>query len=145
MPSYAHTIEVAASPSAAFAVIDDFSKTPQWLQSCTQLDKIGDEPNAVGTRLVYHYKVGSRLGRMDGHIAVREPDRRLVMTFKDRLMDVTVDFATTPTAAEDTSLTHSISINPKGLGKVFGPVIGRHLPDQTIDALSTLKAMVEEG
>jgi len=58
MPSYAHTIVVAASPSAAFAVIDDFTKTPQWLQSCTQLDKLGDDPNTVGTRLVYHDKVG---------------------------------------------------------------------------------------
>lgn len=145
MPSYTHSVEVAAVPSQIFGLIDDFTLTPKWLQSCTQLDRIGPGPNAVGTRLVYHYKLGSRLGRMDGEITVRDPDRRLVMRFKDRMMQVTVDFATTASGAVGSTLTHSIAITPKGLGKVFGPVISRHLPDQTIDALTTLKAMAENG
>lgn len=142
MPNFAHTLPVSASPSRIFEIVDDFSKTPQWLSRCTGIDKLDDGPNHVGTRLKYHYDDGRRSGVMDGEVVAREPDQHFAMKFSDRMMDVTVDFV----AASDgvgSSLTHTITISTKGIGILFAPLIKRQLPKQTIDAMTALKAMAE--
>lgn len=142
MPRFAHTLSVSASPSAIFAIVDDVSRTPEWLSRCTGIDKLDAGPNYVGTPLTYHYKDGRRTGSMDGQIIAREPDRHIAMKFTDKLMDVTVDFV----AASDgvgTTLTHSIDIATKGIGKIFTPMIKRDLPKQTMDAMTRLKALAE--
>ncbi|WP_230209332.1 SRPBCC family protein [Nostocoides sp. HKS02] len=143
MPHFAHTLSVSAAPSAIFAIIDDFSKTPQWLSRCTGIDKLDPGANDVGTRLNYHYDDGRRSGTMDGQIVAREPDRHFAMKFTDRMMDVTVDFV----AASDgvgTTLTHTIDIATKGFGVLLSPLIKRQLPKQTMDAMTALKAMAEQ-
>ncbi len=142
MPHFAHTLSVSAPPSTLFGIIDDFTKTPQWLSRCTGIDKLDDGPNDVGTPLKYHYDDGRRSGVMDGQVIAREPDRHFAMKFTDRMMDVTVDFV----AASDgvgSTLTHTIDIATKGFGKLFTPLIKRDLPKQTMDAMTKLKAMAE--
>lgn len=142
MPRFAHTLSVSAPPSAIFAIVDDFTLTPQWLSRCTGIDKLDAGANDVGTRLKYHYDDGRRTGSMDGEVIAREPDRHFAMKFTDKIMDVTVDFV----AASDgvgTTLTHSIDIGTKGFGKVFTPLIKRDLPKQTMDAMTKLKTMAE--
>ena len=144
MPHFAHTLSVTAPPSAVFAIVDDFSKTPLWLSRCTGIDKLDSGANDIGTRLRYHYDDGRRRGTMDGQIVAREPDRHFAMKFTDRMMDVTVDFV----AASDgvgTTLTHTIDIAPQGFGKLFTPLIKRELPRQTMDAMTKLKAMAESS
>lgn len=142
MPHFTHTLSVTAQPSTIFAIMDDFSKTPQWLSRCTGIDKLDDGPNDVGTALKYHYDDGRRSGTMDGRIVAREPDRHFAMKFSDRMMDVTVDFVVASDGVGAT-LTHAIDINTKGFGVVFAPLIKRQLPKQTIDAMTALKAMAE--
>ncbi|GAB3774849.1 carbon monoxide dehydrogenase subunit G [Nocardioides ginsengisegetis] len=142
MPSFAHTETVAASPEHVFAIIDDFTRTPEWLTRCTGIDKLEDGPNHAGLPLKYHYKDGSRTGTMDGEVAAREQDRHLTLHFVDKMTDVTVDFKVAPMGAE-TSLTHEITIQTKGFGKLFTPMIKRALPRQTLDAMTKLKALAE--
>jgi carbon monoxide dehydrogenase subunit G len=144
MPHFAHTLSVSAPPSTIFAIVDDVTKTPQWLSRCTGIDKVDPGPNDVGTRLKYHYDDGRRSGTMDGQIVAREPDRHFAMKFTDTMMDVTVDFV----AASDgvgTTLTHTVDIATKRFGKVFSPIIKRQLPKQTMDAMTKLKAMAESA
>ena len=142
MPQFSHTLSVSAPPSAIFAIVDDFTKTPQWLSRCTGIDKLSEGANDVGTQLKYHYDDGRRSGTMDGQIIAREPDRHFAMKFTDKMMDVTVDFV----AASDgvgTTLTHTIDIGTKGFGKLLSPLIKRQLPQQTLDAMTKLKSMSE--
>ncbi|NYG06901.1 carbon monoxide dehydrogenase subunit G [Phycicoccus badiiscoriae] len=142
MPQFSHTLSVSAPPSTIFAIVDDFTKTPQWLSRCTGIDKLSEGANDVGTQLKYHYDDGRRSGTMDGQIIAREPDRHFAMKFTDKMMDVTVDFV----AASDgvgSTLTHSIDIATKGFGKLLTPLIKRDLPKQTMDAMTKLKAMAE--
>ncbi len=144
MPHFSHTLSVSAPPSAIFSIVDDFSKTPQWLSRCTGIDKVSEGGNDVGTQLKYHYNDGRRSGTMDGQVIAREPDRHFAMKFTDKMLDVTVDFV----AASDgvgTTLTHTIDIATKGIGKLFTPLIRRDLPKQTMDAMTKLKAMAASG
>ena len=144
MPSYSHSLVVDATPDAVFAILDDTSRTPQWLRRCTGIDRLSDEPlNTVGTKLRYHYRQGRRAGTMEGQITAREPGRRLAMTYADRMMGVTVDFLAAPAEGGRTSLTHTITIRTKGLGVLFSPLISRQLPGQTIDAMTRLKTLAE--
>jgi carbon monoxide dehydrogenase subunit G len=142
VPRFAHTLSVSAPPSSVYAIIDDVSRTPEWLTRCIAIDKLDPGPTDVGTRLKYHYRDGRRTGTMDGQVVAHEPDRHFAMKFTDSMMDVTVDFV----AASDgvgTSLTHTIDINTKGIGVVFSPLIKRQLPKQTMDAMTRLKALAE--
>lgn len=144
MPQHAHTETVSASPAAIFAIIDDLSRTPQWLKRCTRLDNLSGGPTTVGDLLKYSYKEGRRMGVMDGSVVERVPDRRLTNRFVDSMMDVTVDFGLQPGAtADQTVLTHTITITTKGFGRIFAPLIARQLPGQTVGAMSELKKLAE--
>lgn len=69
---------------------------------------------------------------MEGHITAREPDERITMLYTDKLMDVTVDAVVAPgRTVGSSSVTNTIDIRTKGVGKVFTPVIKRTLPKQT--------------
>jgi uncharacterized protein YndB with AHSA1/START domain len=132
VPQYSHTLEVDAPPETIFAILDDVSRTPEWLG-----------PITVGQQLKYHYKDGRRTGVMDGQVAAHDPNRHLENRFTDTMMDVSVDFRAEPLGADRTRLTHTITIDTKGMGKVFTPLIKRQLPEQTMGAMTSLKALAE--
>ena len=136
-------MEVDAPPEAIFAILDDVTRTPEWLKRCTKIDKLSEGPIAVGQKLKYHYKDGSRTGVMDGEVAQYEPNRHLENRFTDRMMDVSVDFRAEPLGDDRSRLTHTVTIDTKGFGKVFTPMINRQLPDQTTGAMTSLKALAE--
>ena len=146
MPYFSHTEVVEATPEAIFAILDAVERTPEWLGRCTRLDRVTPGATAVGTKLVYHYKDGGRTGKMNGEVVTRTPNRKLTNAFSDKMMDVTVDFDLAPSINEGTTnLTHTITITPKGFGMVFGPIIKRQLPGQTLGAMEALKALAERG
>jgi uncharacterized protein YndB with AHSA1/START domain len=136
-------MEVDAPPEAIFAILADVTRTPEWLKRCTKIDKLSEGPIAVGQKMKYHYKQGSRAGVMDGEVAQYEADRHLENRFTDKTMDVSVDFRAQPLGDDRTRLTHTITIDTKGMGKVFTPLIKRQLPDQTVGAMTNLKALAE--
>jgi uncharacterized protein YndB with AHSA1/START domain len=143
MPQHSQTMEVDAPPEAIFAILDDVTRTPEWLKRCTRIDKLSDGPIAVGQKLKYHYRDGGRTGVMDGEVAQYEANRHLENRFTDKMMDVSVDFRAEPLGADRSRLTHTITIDTKGFGKVFTPMINRQLPDQTRGAMTSLKALAE--
>ena len=146
MPNHARTEIVDAPPEAVFAILDDVTRAPEWLGRCTRLDNVSGGPTAVGTKLRYHYKDGGRTGVMDGEVVARQQDRKLTNHFTDKMMDVTVDFDVEPGPnAGQTRLTHTITIDTKGFGKVFTPMINRQLPGQTEGAMTQLKRLAESA
>jgi uncharacterized protein YndB with AHSA1/START domain len=144
--TFEHTIDVGRPPERTFAVLDDFALLPKWLARCTNLERVGASgPNAVGQKLKYAYKDAGRTGVMDGEIAARVPNERLMLKFTDTMMHVTVDFRVAK-GASGTRLTHSVEITPQTFfGKVLSPLIRKQLPKQTITAMETLKALLEGG
>ena len=145
MPTEQRTVQVEAAPSTVFDILADVSRTPQWLTRCTRIDRLDGGPLSVGSELRYHYKDGGRTGEMHGKVTALEPGRHLAMHYTDRMTEVTVDFLVAGATATSTDLTHTIDIRLKGLGKVFGPVVSRQLPEQTRDAMERLKALAESG
>ncbi|HMI89278.1 MAG TPA: SRPBCC family protein, partial [Polyangiaceae bacterium] len=89
---FSHTIDVGHEPKKVFALLDDFSMTPQWLERCTGIEKLSSGPNAAGTKLRYAYREGGRTGTMEGEVVTRIADERLTFRYGDKMMEVTVDF-----------------------------------------------------
>jgi len=140
---FEHGLDVRVAPEVTFAMLDDLGQTSKWLARCTQIDKLSQGPNQVGTKLRYHYRDGGRSGEMDGEITARAPNERLAFRYADRMMEVTVDFRVVP-AVSGTRLVHAIDIEPKGFfPKLFSPLIRRQLPKQTISAMERLRELLE--
>jgi len=140
---FEHSVDVARNPEQVFAIVEDFGRTPGWLERCTGLEKLSPGPNAVGTKLRYAYREGSHTGVMEGEITARVPGERLTCHYRDKLMAVTVDFRMSRTAT-GTRLTHAIEIVPQTLiARLMSPLIKRHLPAQTTAAMERLKSLIE--
>ena len=140
-----HSLEVKASPERAFALMDDLPQTPKWLAPCTALTKLSPGPNAVGDKLSYSYKQGSRAGTMEGEILARALNSQLVCRYLDAMMEVLVDLRVSP-APGGSRLTHVITITPRTFaGKLMSPLISLGLPKQTREAMQSLKGMLDAG
>ena len=139
---FKHTIDVAKPQAAVFAVLDDVSRTPEWLSRCTKIEKLDPGPNAVGTRLRYDYLQGKRPGTMEGSIAAYGAPDHIAFRYNDKMFDVTIDFLLA-TAEAGTKLTQTIDIVPRSLmGRLIQPLIRRVLPKQTVADLEKLRALV---
>lgn len=141
--AYRHAVDVARGPEAAFAVLDDVTRTPEWLAVCKEAAPLSPGPNAVGAPLRYTYEQGGRLGVMEGETTARVPNEHVAYRYQDPMMDVAVDFrlCATPSGSR---LVHTIEITPKSfMAKLFSSVIRQRLPKQTIDALERLRALLE--
>lgn len=141
---FSHTIDIGQAPKTVFAVLDDLTLTPRWLERCTGIEKLTPGPNDVGTKLRYAYRDGVRSGTMEGEIVARIVDERLTFHYADQSMDVSVDFHVT-SAATGSRLTHTIDITPKTLlAKLFAPLVRRELPGQTVAALERLRSLIDD-
>lgn len=140
---FEHSIDLSQSPQKVFALLDDLSKTPQWLTRCTGIEVLTPGEKTVGTRLRYSYREGRRSGSMEGQIVERRPNERLGYRYEDKMMQVAVAFAMAP-AGQGTRLTHTIDIQPRSfLAKLFSPMIRRQLPAQTIGSMQNLHRLLE--
>jgi hypothetical protein len=142
---FQHSVDVASDPQQAFAVLDDLTATPKWLERCTGIEKLKPGPNAVGDKLKYSYKEGGRSGVMDGEITARTPSEHLSFRYWDKMMDVMVDFRVSP-AASGARLVHTIEITPRTFfAKLLSPMIRKQLPKQTTTAMEKLKSLLQAG
>ena len=136
------SVDIAKPQAAVFAVLDDVSRTPEWLSRCTKIEKLDPGPNGVGTRLRYDYLQGKRPGTMEGSIAAHGPPDHIAFRYSDKMFDVTINFKLA-TADAGTKLTQTIDIVPRSImGRLIQPLIRRVLPNQTVADLEKLRALV---
>ncbi len=136
---------VKATPAAAFALIDDLPRTPEWLPNAVALTNTGGGPNKAGDRLRYVYRQGSKEAEMGGVIAVRDPGRRLLCTYSDFLFDVSVDLGV-ETEAGQTITIHTIEVTPRTLmAKLLSPIVRIGIKRQTIRAAANLRRLIESA
>lgn len=139
---FEYTIDIAKPQAAVFAVLDDVSRTPEWLSRCTKIEKLDPGPNAVGVHLRYDYLQGKRPASMEGSIAAYGPPDHIAFRYNDKMFDVTIDFKLAGAEA-GTKLTQQIDIVPRSImGRLLQPLIRRVLPKQTIADLEKLRGVV---
>lgn len=137
------SIEIGKSPAEIFAIVDDFSKSPGWLEGCVGLRQTSEGPRAAGATLHYIHRQGSG-GTMDGVVTHYEKDRLLAMTFSDSRFEVEIEFRLAASGT-GTQITHSCDISPKGaFGKLMAPMIRAENQKQVVSNLTRLKSLAED-
>ena len=115
--------KISKPAAAVFAVVADPGRAPAWLESCVLLKVVGEGAMALGAKLQYVYRQGSRPGEMDGEVTAFEPDRRLAIRLTDRKFEVEMDIALSEEQG-DTWVTLAITITPRTLGgRLMTPLI----------------------
>lgn len=142
--AYEHSVEVQCSVNQAFDLIDDLPRTPEWLGPCTKLENVTSKSgNSVGDKLKYSYKQGGQAGVMDGEIVTLDRDRRHVCRYYDKMFEVVVDLRVS-SHGNGCRLTHLITMTPKTfIGRMMSPLIRMGLKKQTVDAMNSLKTLLE--
>ena len=127
---FEHGVDVAVSPDRAFTLLEDVSRTPEWLDRCVKIETLSPGSLGVGTKLRYSYREGGRVGVMDGECTEKKPNERLTFHYLDKSMDVIVDFQMSPESG-GTRLVHAITITPLTfMGKLMSPLIRLMIPKQ---------------
>ena len=138
-------LEVGRPPADVFAFVDDIGKAPQWLGRCVEIQQTSPPPKRVGTTLRYFYKEGGRRGEMDGVVTEYEKDKRLAMSYSDKMFDVAVAFRFEPSGF-GTKVQHNVEITPKAfVAKLMSPMIGAATRKQVERDTAKLKGLLLVG
>ena len=115
------SVEIPKPVHEVFTKVEDFSQAPRWLTGCVELRREGDAGS--GARVHYEFKQGAGVKALEGVLTTYEPDRRLTMSFADKMFEIIVDFTFSSTAA-GTRVDHAIAIEPKRIfGKLMAPLL----------------------
>ncbi len=145
MPTAESVVLIARPAAAVFAVLDDTSRAPEWLESCVSLQSTAVSAKAVGATLDYHFRQGGHTGRMAGVVTGYAPGQSLGMRFTDPKFTVEVSFSLAP-SGPGTEVRHAINIRPGSLiGRLMSPLIQLGNRKQVANNLERLKRLVEAG
>jgi uncharacterized protein YndB with AHSA1/START domain len=139
------SVHIARSPAYVFAILDDLERTPLWLDRCVSIVQTSDGARGAGTRLRFRYRERGREGEIAGEVETYEPERRIVMKFTDRALDVRVAFELAPDG-DGTKLAHAAEITPKMfIIKMLSPWIRSSTRRQMAEVVDKLRRLAETG
>ena len=122
--------EVRRTPAECFAFVDDFANTPRWNDLFIALQREGSDVREGGG-LVYTFKQGNRQGVMNGLIVERDPPRRLLLGFSDRMFEIEIGFRFDAIPG-GTRIEHTLQVEPRSfLTKLMAPLLRRVMKKQT--------------
>ena len=119
-------VQIAAPIEVVFDYLADARNEPRWLPGAREVAKIGDRPVGLGTRFDGVY---TRAGRVV--VEIVEYERPTRVTFRAHAKIVDFDDAVTLAAHDGgTALNALMQAEPRGLMKVFAPLIARTMRPQ---------------
>ena len=126
-------VEVRRTPAQCFAFVDDLANTPRWNEMCVGLVREGDG-------LTYTYKQGHGQAVMHGFVVERDPPRRLLLGFSDRMFEIEIGFRFEAIPG-GTRIEHTVQVEPRSfLTKLMSPLLRRALKKQTAKQAQALAA-----
>jgi uncharacterized protein YndB with AHSA1/START domain len=135
--SFHERIEARRTPAECFAFVDDFANTPRWNKLCVALQREGSDLREGGG-LLYTYKQGQRTGVMQGLIVERDPPRRLLLEFGDRLFRIEIGFRFDAIPG-GTRIEHTLQLEPRSLlTKLLSPLLRLQMKRQTAQQAQAL-------
>lgn len=139
---FTERIEARRKPAECFAFVDDFANAPHWNELCAALQREGSDLREGGG-LVYTYKQGNRTGVMRGLIVERDPPRRLLLEFGDRLFRIEVGFRFDAIPG-GTRIEHTLLLEPRSLlTKLLSPLLRVQMKRQTAKQAQALARALE--
>jgi len=137
--------DIARSPAQVFALLDDFSRIPEWNDRCVEIRQVDAGEHAQGRKLVYRYRyreVGAE-GEIAGEIREYEHERKLAMHYEDHALVIHVGFEL-HAQGSGTRLVHTAEIATKSWKvSLLTPIIHVATRRQTEHSVARLREIAE--
>ena len=125
MPSGSLSLTLQASPEAAFAVVSDLLRAPEWVPDLVSVTKVSDGPVGVGTRFTEVVQMGDKRG--DGEL--------WVTVFGARF--------TIEPEGDGCRITHDYEVKLSGMARLMAPLMGKWVEKNSAHAMQDLKQLIE--
>jgi carbon monoxide dehydrogenase subunit G len=130
---------VNAPIEVVFDFLVDVRNEPRWLPGASNVRLISGEPIDKGSIFVGDY---ARAGAVTVRVTRRDRPHRITLAGDARTLSFTDDIELTPTA-DGTALAARMTTQPKGLFRMFAPVMQRVIGKQFQANWDSLKATLE--
>ncbi len=134
-------LHVAAPPEVVFDRLVDQRNEVHWNPMTVEMTKTTDGEVASGTRFEGKMK---RVGPM--HMVVTDYDRPRAFKSSGGSRGADVEYAATLEPADGgTRIRSLLEIEPKGMTKLFAPIMARQVPKQEEESMQSFKRWVESS
>ena len=139
MPSGSLSLTLQASPEAAFAVVSDLLRAPEWVPDLVSVTKVSDGPVGVGTRFTEVVQMGDKRGDGELWVTVFEPKissrKRMERAFGARF--------TIEPEGDGCRITHDYEVKLSGMARLMAPLMGKWVEKNSAHAMQDLKQLIE--
>ena len=144
MPSGSVSIDVAATPEAAFAVVADMTQAPRWVPDLVSVTKVTDGPVAVGTRYTEVVQMGDKQGDGELWVTVHEPPRVYAHDGQGGPARFSARFTIEP-AGDGCRVVHDYEVKLTGMARLMAPLMSKWVEKNSRAAMDNLKRLIEQG
>jgi uncharacterized protein YndB with AHSA1/START domain len=143
MITFTNTVNIDRPIDEVFAYLADLEHTPEWNWAITETKKVTPGPASVGTRYRQIRSV-PQVSTEELEIIALDPDRRIEIraTLADLPAHLVYELDQVSTG---TSVTNTVEIEPQGVFRLIGPVVGGRAKNAVAENLSKLKELLEAG
>lgn len=133
-------LHVAAPPEEVFDRLVDMRNELHWNPMVIEMEKSTDGEVTSGTRFDGKMK---RAGRMHMVVTDYERPRRFRMSGGGKPADVSFSATFEPGDGGGTRIRTDFRLEPKGITRLFSPLMARQAPKQEAEAMESFKRWVE--
>lgn len=124
MARYVGTIETPRALEEVFDYIADFTSVERWDETAVKAVRLDDGPPRLGARFRVTVRFAGRESDFDYETTAFERPERLVLRAESGAVVSEDEVTFRPLPAGGTELTYDARLEPKGLMRVAGPVLG---------------------
>lgn len=145
MVAYEARRRVARPPEVVFDVIGThvYENHPKWESEVVEIRPLTDPPVQVGSRAIMVRREYGRRTEVPYEVTEFEQDRRIAFRHISGPMDFDIAFLLAPAADGNSDLVVQVRATPKGVFRLFTPLVARNLPKTSERITSQMVDLVE--
>ncbi|MGZ4334637.1 MAG: SRPBCC family protein [Gaiellaceae bacterium] len=144
MSAIVTSVEIARSPEAVFAYIDDLVRHAEWQERLVRVTVETEGPTRVGTRVTHQRRVGPRTLTTTSEITVHDPPHLISFRGVDGPIRAVGSQRIEP-AGEGSRVTLELELDAHGLGKLMLPMVRKQASGQVVTDHERLKEILESA
>lgn len=145
MITYEARRRVGRPPEAVFDVIGThvYENHPKWESEVVEIRPLTEPPVRVGSRAIMVRREYGRRSEVPYVVTAFEQDRKIAFRHISGQMDFDIAFVLAPAADRHSDLVVQIRAQPKGVFRLFTPLVARSLPKTSERITSQMVTVVE--
>jgi hypothetical protein len=145
MVAYEARRRVGRPPDAVFDVIGThvYENHPRWESEVAEIRPLTEPPVRVGSRAIMVRREYGRRTEVPYEVTEFEQARKIAVRHMSGPMDFAIAFLLAPAAGGNSDLVVQIHATPKGVFRLFTPLVARNLPKTSERITSQMVALVE--